>query len=586
MKRCRLLILLLFGMVIIGHAQTIDDIMYDIYGQLSETQDVDYEDLVSDLMDLASNPINLNDATQDELARLRFLSDAQIDALLSYVAKHPLAEIYELKLIPGFRDYDIRNLTYFVTVEPVEKNDKMYFREVFHDAKHEITLRTDARDIEHYKTDPIYAQLRYRFNYKNRVQMGINLKRNPSSLFRDLDYGTYLQLNNIGHLKTLVAGNYQGQYGMGLVLGNPFHMSKSIYLTSCGTEGIKKFSSASPSYDYLHGAAATVRYGEVDVTALYSLRQDKDSNWHHVVGVNTTWTHNRLRLGLTALENIYMLPDRDSTQACFGIYARYNWGRVDLSSEIATSQGLCWGLASSLMARFTPIDGLGLIALYRYYSPSYTNRYAYGFAEKSKTTDENGLYLGLDVNMLRQWRFLFYADGYRQVNRKNDVDNPSWGYDLQFQAHYFTTSEISMNWRLRARMKQDIYTNSLRYQLLYESAGWKLKTQLDANMTNDWNWGASVLQDIQYTFAWKRPLTLQLRLQAFDIRNWANRIYVYENDVLYAFSIPAVYGQGGRVYLNMRWKICKQLSLYLRASETLTMTSNRTDIHLLMRAYL
>lgn len=567
-------------------AQTIYDIMNDIYEQLSETQDVDYEDLMCELMDQASNPINLNDATASELARLRFLSDAQIDAILTYVNKHPLSEIYELKLLPGFRDYEIRNLTYFVQVAPVDKHQPMYVREVFHNAKHEITLRTDARDIEHYKTDPVYAQLRYRFNYHNRVQFGLNIKRNPSTPLRDISYGAYLQLNNIGHLKTLVAGNYQGKYGMGLVLGNPFRMGKSIYLTSYGTEGIRKFASSSSSYDYLHGAAATIRCGEVDVTALYSLRRDKDSIWHHVVGTNATWIHNRLHIGLTALENIYMLPDRDSTQASLGLNARYNWGRVDLMGEIATSQGLRWGVASSVMARFTPIDGLGLIALYRYYSPTYSNRYAYGFAEKTKTTDENGFYFGLDVNMLSKWRFMFYADGFRQTNRTDGVDNPSWGYDLQLQAHYFTTSEVSMNWKIRSRMKNQIYTNSLRYQLLYESGGWKLKTQLDANLTDDLNWGAGVLQDIQYTFSIKRPLTLQLRLQAFDAREWANRIYVYENDVLYAFSIPATYGQGGRIYLNMRWRVLEQLSLYLRASETLTRTSNRTDIHLLMNVKL
>lgn len=580
MKRLILIIWLLISAVALW-AQTLTDIITDIYEQLSETQDVDYEDLLSELMDQASNPINLNEADYYELARLRFLSDAQIDALLTYVSKHPLAEIYELKLISGFRDYEIRNLTYFVTVAPCEPDRKMYFREVFHDARHEITLRADARNIENFKTDPVYAQLRYKFNYHNRVLFGFNLKRNPSTPLKDLSYGTYLQLNDIGHLKTLVAGNYQAQYGMGLVLGNPFHMGKSIYLTSVSTEGVRKFSSAS-SYDYLHGAAATIRWGEVDITALYSLRRDKDSTWHHVVGTNATWTHNQFKLGLTALENIYLLPDRDSTQSSLGINARYNFGRVDLSGEIATSQGPTWGIATSLMARFTPIDGLGIMALYRYYSPNYHNRYAYGFAEKTKTTDENGLYLGLDVNMLSKWRFLFYADGFRMANCVNGIDDPSWGYDVQFQAQYFTTSEVSMNWRLRSRMKADLFTNSFRYQLLYESAGWRLKTQLDANLTNDLNWGASIAQDIQYTFP-SYPITLQLRLQAFDVRQWANRIYVYENDVLYAFSIPATYGQGGRAYLNMRWKILDQLSLYFRVSETVTLTSNRTDIHLLFR---
>ena len=81
------------------------------------------------------------------------------------------------------------------------------------------------------------------------------------------------------------------------------------------------------------------------------------------------------------------------------------------------------------------------------------------------------------------------------------------------------------------------------------------------------------------------------RLQFFDAQNWDNRIYAYEHDVLYAFSIPAVYGFGGRGYICLRWQIIKQLALYFRISETLkrnpfSPVTARTDIHLLLRAKL
>ena len=78
-------------------------------------------------------------------------------------------------------------------------------------------------------------------------------------------------------------------------------------------------------------------------------------------------------------------------------------------------------------------------------------------------------------------------------------------------------------------------------------------------------------------------------------REWENRIYLYEHDVLYAYSIPATYGLGGRFYLCLRWQIIPQLALYLRASETVyaqqwaaehDRSQTRTDIHLLLRAKL
>ena len=108
------------------------------------------------------------------------------------------------------------------------------------------------------------------------------------------------------------------------------------------------------------------------------------------------------------------------------------------------------------------------------------------------------------------------------------------------------------------------------------------------------SYGYSISQDIHYSFA-QVPLTLQLRLQGFHASNWDNRVYVYENDVLYAWSIPSSYGVGGRAYLNLRWRIIDQLSLYLKVSETVysrdwaqqrDIPQTRTDIHLLLRAYL
>lgn len=86
-----------------------------------------------------------------------------------------------------------------------------------------------------------------------------------------------------------------------------------------------------------------------------------------------------------------------------------------------------------------------------------------------------------------------------------------------------------------------------------------------------------------------------MRLQFFDAQNWSNRIYLYEHDVLYAYSIPATYGLGGRFYLCLRWQIIPQLALYFRASETIyaqqwaaahDRPQTRTDLHLLLRAKL
>jgi hypothetical protein len=86
--------------------------------------------------------------------------------------KYGFREVYELQLIDCLKDYEIRNLLPFVEVKGDRleiKGKDLYFREVFHYAKHEMTLRVDARNMEDFVGDPMYGKLRYRFNYQNRV---------------------------------------------------------------------------------------------------------------------------------------------------------------------------------------------------------------------------------------------------------------------------------------------------------------------------------------------------------------------------------------------------------------------------------
>ena len=47
-----------------------------------------------------------------------------------------------------------------------------------------------------------------------------------------------------------------------------------------------------------------------------------------------------------------------------------------------------------------------------------------------------------------------------------------------------------------------------------------------------------------------------------------HRIYAYENDILYAFSIPAYYGNGFRTYLNMKYSLSGKVECWLKFANT------------------
>lgn len=629
---------------------TLDEIVLDIYNAVTEFSEVDYEQLQTDLYALHDAPIDLNHTSDEELSQLYFLSPQQIDDILAYAGRHPFESLYELRLIPSLTEYEIRDLLPFVYINREAINgsainrEALYPREVFAHATHEVITRVDARNIEGMEgTDPMYVQGRYRFDYQRKVTFGAQLRRPVGGVAKDLQYGAYLQLRDITpHLHTVVGGNFQASFGQGLVLAPVFHSGKSSYVSSVGMQqqGLRYYSSVDG--EGLHGVGATIRHAfssqtRLDASALYSMRRANDSTWHHLLGANLTLRHKRLEVQLTAIENLWsdsIHPYRNAkynrhyfrgrNQAVIGASFRYNHGWFDAFGEVATTQNYKrfeealngeavnsprWGLGVLVGSRFYPAQGVSLVALYRYYSPYFDNALGYAFSETSRINDENGGYLGFEITRWRNWRISGYGDVFYFSGYKYGLGDAikTLGYDAMAELQY-SRHAWRLSWRLRARQKGDA-TYSTRAQFDWVQGSWSLRTTAEANLTTNplttnpltpqLTYGVSLAQDIAFDLTpytvHHTPLSFRFRLQGFDAREWANRIYSYEHDVLYAFSIPATYGLGGRAYLCLRWQIIPQLALYFRVSETVyakqwaashSRPQTRTDLHLLLRAKL
>ncbi len=64
------------------------------------------------------------------------------------------------------------------------------------------------------------------------------------------------------------------------------------------------------------------------------------------------------------------------------------------------------------------------------------------------------------------------------------------------------------------------------------------------------------------------PLNLSARFAWFNTPSYSTRIYAYENDLLYTFSIPAYYGKGFRLYLNVTYKINPKIDVWMKVANT------------------
>jgi hypothetical protein len=340
---------------------TSEQIIADIFEQYAaETDDaIDYETFFDELLNFVQNPIELNNTTREELERLPFLSDNQVENILSYVYRlGQLQTIYELQLIEGLDMTDIRRMLPFVVAgETTKIQKKIYLQDLFRYGKNEIFIRLDkgletkegyrflpeeeqnTTDVnsKNYLGNAIYHSAKYRFRYKDRVYIGITAEKDAGEQFwgkmhKGYDfYSAHAQLNDFGRFKTIVAGDFRANFGQGLVLRPEFGMGKSSYVLNVvpRNSGLKKYSSTD-EYNFFRGGGATVRFGKVDLTAFYSNKMiggdsadgtfssiyktglhrtaseinKKQAVNQQVIGGNATYTHSKIQIGFTAVRTM------------------------------------------------------------------------------------------------------------------------------------------------------------------------------------------------------------------------------------------------------------------------------------------
>jgi len=658
--KLKTLIILLFTIIsVTGFSQTAtqtaESIINDIFEQYTAESDetIDYESFYNDLISLTENPLNLNTTSREELEKLAFLSDIQIENILAYIYKNAqLNTIYELQLIEGIDMTDIRNMLPFVLIGKTDNvNDKIYSNEVFKYGKSDLMFRIDkglepkngyvknidsaGNSLATYSGAPIYNSLKFNFNFKNRIQFGTTMEKDAGEQFwgtkhKGYDfYSFYFQGNNIGKLKTIVAGNFRASFGQGLVFNSGFGSSKSSYTLNVVSRdnGLKKFSSTDET-NFLKGIGGTFKVRKTDISLFYSNKkmdadtlegsfksfyrtglhrtESETTKKHNVtmqtMGVHTTSNFGLARVGFTAVHTILsdtLMPDKAPyninyfsgiRQTSASSDYRVRIGTFNLFGETASTNNK--GIATINGVLFSPTSTVSIVTLWRYYSAQYDTFYANAFSESTRVNNETGMYIGTEIRPFSKWKLSAYTDSYRFPWLKYGVNAPSAGQDYLLQAEFNPKRNLGMNWRIKFEQKQKNSENttiarienyakgSIRYQLMYNSGNFSTKNLIEVSYSDSASTNAKIgfaaYQDISYTFQ-KIPISLDFRCMLFDAPNYDNRFYLYEKDILYAFSIPMFYGLGIRYYLNLKYELTENCSLWFKIAQTVY-GDNRTTI--------
>lgn len=221
---------------------------------------------------------------------------------------------------------------------------------------------------------------------------------------------------------------------------------------------------------------------------------------------------------------------------------------------------------------------------YRYFDPGFHTFYGSSLSESSGNRNESGLYTGVMLYPLPKVKISCYVDIYHFPWLTYSTMAPESGSDYMAQIEMALSRKFSfylkgkfeskpqktssgtgvsadydeMTTKLRVQTEY-VFSNKLTLRSRFEYAGYSFN-----NVNEN---GFLLFQDFLYTPF--RHLNLCFRYAWFNTDGYNSRIYAYENDLLYSFSIPEFHGTGHRIYLNLKWTPATWITAYLKTGCTI-----------------
>jgi hypothetical protein len=441
-------------------------------------------------------------------------------------------------------------------------------------------------------------------------------------------YSIHLFIRNLGNVKRLALGDFTVNFGQGLLTYQSLAFRKSVDVLNIKrqAEVFRPYNSAG-EFNFHRGTAITVgnekwqasafasykkvssniasdtiasdEYATSILTSGYNRTQNEIDNRNTLsqtaFGGRVQYRASGLQLSVNAVHyqlskelkrdplpyNAYTFSGKKLSGV--SIDYGYTFRNVHVFGEVASDQK---GSLAQIHGLIASVDSrVDVSLLYRHIAKDYNSLYANAFTESNTPINERGLYTGMSV---RPWGFLridMYADMYSFPWLKYRVDRPSSGSDYLVQLTWKPNKQMEVYTRFKTERKAINYSSmGLAYHQTEDVPRQNWRTNISYKISSavtvraraetvwyDKNGGTSengflVLGDVFY-----KPfnaLSFNTRLQYFETDGYNSRLYAYENDVLYSYSIPPVFGKGFRTYLNINYDISKHISTWFRIARS------------------
>ncbi|MGC4022396.1 MAG: hypothetical protein QM734_10820 [Cyclobacteriaceae bacterium] len=615
----------------------------------SQNLDISYQDLYENFLQLISHPLNLNDVTDEQFRSLYILKQDQISAFFNFRNEvGPFISVYELQNIFD-RETFLRIIPFVYVPDAAQSFNKSIFKRIISEPNNYLLLRygrTTENQIGYTETaspskkylgspDNFYA--RFRVSRVGDFSLGATLKKdageklewNPTKKYYGFDYLSFhIQALNKGRIKNLILGDYQAQFGQGIVLGSFFGIGKNGEAVITMRKANLGFLPYSSTYEASYFRGTAISYSLTKNFTLHtmassrgrdgSLQQDTtSSSLDFISSINYTGLHrtateisNRnaitennfasvlqfkkqaIDAGLifhhTAFDvsmkrtpSIYnQFSFNGNANTNVGAYLNYNFNNYSFFSEFAQTLNNGRALVAGILASLT--SKLDATIVYRKFDKDFYSFYSNAIAENSVPQNESGVYWGWKYSFNKKYSVAGYFDLFTFPWLKYRVYSPSDGSDWLLRFNFRPTKTITLFLQAKEEIKarntgvesnlyfvgngtKKSYLINCEY-LAHPQLSFQTRLQFSNYSFNGMTTSGTVIaQDASFDFGrW----AIAGRYAIFDTDDYDNRFYVYERDAWLNFTLPAYYGKGIRNYLILHYRITKKIDVWLRWSHT------------------
>jgi len=516
-------IIFLFSILISGKSQTSEDI-YQWASEIiesiaAESEDGDFSYMIEDLVRLTQNPININSANREELGKIFFLTDIQVENLLFHRYKNGnFFSIYEMQAVEGFDRQLIemlQPLIFFgeVTEKPAKHRFKgdLILRTRFTIETPRGFIDTKEKPAAYQGYKPYYYSRFEAFPARN-LSVGFVTKNDPGEPMFSKEIITfdfvsgYISWKPDKILKQIIIGQFKISGGQGLVIQSGMRAGKSGYAASIRNRnsGFRTGLTTNESSG-LSGLLLSFGNKKFSVTPFLSVQKrdgrfalDENGNIY-ITGLRTDGYHRtitELNSRYNTREDILGIQVRYFTKLFtfeaghveyrlqyplnpdINYYNRYyfrgkqngnSWAAIEggiknifIFSEIAFNESIKPALWTGLLV--SPAGSFNWVLSYRNIPYYFHAPLGNPFAESPHGSGETGFYSGIDFEMPFRLTMSAYLDYFKFKWLRYLIKAPTDGYD----ASITLTHKPNRNWEtaLRFRYKEkgvNIATNDMTF---------------------------------------------------------------------------------------------------------------------------